>query len=151
MATKTHTAIPADFPVQPIGRDVEAMDRATCGHCGLSWDDGRVTSMTPSPAARCPFEYFHVYPTVTVGQRRGRRRRVSRFVLQSVSARCPKCDWPVVLLIHGDASPRRPAFYVCFECRSVFQAGVGEVVAQPPEGDVFTRRANRRGQKKATS
>jgi len=37
------------------------MDIATCGSCGLSWDDSIVTSMTPAPSARCPFEYFHEY------------------------------------------------------------------------------------------
>jgi hypothetical protein len=34
-------------------------DVATCGHCGRSWDDSVVSSMTPVPAARCPFEYEH--------------------------------------------------------------------------------------------
>lgn len=52
-------AIPADFPVQPITANDPAVDLATCGDCGLSWDDGKVTSMTPAPSARCPFEYFH--------------------------------------------------------------------------------------------
>jgi hypothetical protein len=32
---------------------------ATCGACGFSWDDTKVTSMTPAPAARCPNEYNH--------------------------------------------------------------------------------------------
>ncbi len=36
-------------------------DLATDGSCGLSWDDGIITSMTPAPSARCPFEYFHEY------------------------------------------------------------------------------------------
>ena len=34
-------------------------DLATCGNCGRTWDDSIITSMTPAPAARCPFEYFH--------------------------------------------------------------------------------------------
>lgn len=34
---------------------------ATCGHCGRTWDDGHPSSVTPVPAARCPFEYDHVY------------------------------------------------------------------------------------------
>jgi hypothetical protein len=55
--------IPATYPVQPIGPDEPAEDRATCGHCHLSWDDGKVTSMTPAPSARCPFEPFHRYAT----------------------------------------------------------------------------------------
>jgi hypothetical protein len=56
-----HEPIPADFEVQPINpKDVA--DWATCGYCGLSWDDGKITSMTPAPSGRCPFEYFHIYP-----------------------------------------------------------------------------------------
>lgn len=51
--------IPADYPVRPLRVFQPAGDRATCGACGLSWDDSIATSMTPAPAARCPFEYFH--------------------------------------------------------------------------------------------
>jgi hypothetical protein len=58
--------VPADFPVRPLRYDSKAWRAAeatrtlaTCGGCGRSWDDGIVTSMTPAPAARCPFEYFH--------------------------------------------------------------------------------------------
>ena len=32
---------------------------ATCGTCGRTWDDSIITSMTPAPSARCPFEYYH--------------------------------------------------------------------------------------------
>jgi hypothetical protein len=32
---------------------------ATCGSCGLTWDDGLITGWTPVPSGRCPFEYFH--------------------------------------------------------------------------------------------
>lgn len=59
--------IPKDFPVQPLKPKQKATDKATCGYCGLSWDDGKVTSMTPAPSARCPFEYFHVYDEQDVG------------------------------------------------------------------------------------
>lgn len=52
--------IPSDYEVQPIDpNDPTATSPATCGACGLSWDDGKVTSMTPTPSARCPFEAFH--------------------------------------------------------------------------------------------
>lgn len=51
--------IPADYPVRPLRVFQPAGDRRTCGTCGLSWDDSIATSMTPAPAARCPFEYFH--------------------------------------------------------------------------------------------
>jgi len=61
-AMKRHDPIPKDHPVQPLRKGQKAEDRATCGTCGLSWDDGKVTSMTPAPSARCPFEAFHRYP-----------------------------------------------------------------------------------------
>jgi len=60
-------SIPKDYPVRPIPsaelaayvRTMGKVDIATCGTCGRSWDDAIVTSMTPAPSARCPFEYFH--------------------------------------------------------------------------------------------
>ena len=58
---KVCLAIPKDWPVQPLKPGQKAEDKATCGHCGRSWDDAKVTELTPTPAARCPFEYFHVY------------------------------------------------------------------------------------------
>ena len=57
--------VPGDHPVQPLYTDEEreaARDLATCGDCGMSWDDGVATEMTPAPAARCPFETFHPTP-----------------------------------------------------------------------------------------
>ena len=30
-----------------------------CGTCGKGWDDSISTSVTPTPAGRCPFEYDH--------------------------------------------------------------------------------------------
>lgn len=69
--------VPADHPVRPLRRgsraylaaesyrrddatgDLIRPTLATCGTCGRSWDDGKVTSLTPTPAGRCPFEYFH--------------------------------------------------------------------------------------------
>jgi hypothetical protein len=56
-----HEPIPSNHPVQPLNDGEKAECKATCGHCGLSWDDGKVTSMTPVPGARCPFETFHIY------------------------------------------------------------------------------------------
>jgi hypothetical protein len=32
---------------------------ATCGTCHRTWDDAHVTSVTPTPSARCPFEHWH--------------------------------------------------------------------------------------------
>jgi hypothetical protein len=58
---RTHTKIPAGFPVKPLRPQDKAKDRTTCGHCGLAWDDGVSTGYTPSPSGRCPFESFHIY------------------------------------------------------------------------------------------
>jgi len=55
------TDVPKDFPVKVLGPNDPAEDRATCGHCGRSWDDAVITDWTPAPSARCPFEYFHDY------------------------------------------------------------------------------------------
>ena len=59
---RTHRPIPKDFPVQPIHTDRNGENIARCGHCGLSWNDSITTAWTPAPSARCPFEYFHLYP-----------------------------------------------------------------------------------------
>ena len=32
-----------------------------CGHCGRTWSSIK----TPTPSARCPFEYDHDYPEYT--------------------------------------------------------------------------------------
>lgn len=56
--------IPESFPVQPLRTTEERREAkgcVKCGHCGLSWDDGKATAWTPSPSGRCPFEYFHLY------------------------------------------------------------------------------------------
>lgn len=53
--------IPKGWAVRPLRRGQKAKDAATCGACGLSWDDGKSTSMTPAPSGRCPFEAFHVH------------------------------------------------------------------------------------------
>jgi len=31
----------------------------TCGTCGRTWDDARITGVTPAPSGRCPFEWWH--------------------------------------------------------------------------------------------
>lgn len=33
----------------------------TCGTCGRTWDDGRISELTPVPSGRCPFEYAHAH------------------------------------------------------------------------------------------
>ena len=57
---KVQILIPSDFPVKPIPDEgAHNPDTATCGNCGLSWDDSISTEYTPVPGGRCPFEYFH--------------------------------------------------------------------------------------------
>jgi hypothetical protein len=34
-------------------------DPVTCGECHRTWDDAVITSVTPTPSARCPFEQWH--------------------------------------------------------------------------------------------
>jgi hypothetical protein len=58
---KKHAPIPKNWAVKPLKPNQKAKSRATCGHCGLSWDDSISTSMTPTPSARCPFEAFHIH------------------------------------------------------------------------------------------
>lgn len=56
-------AVPFDYPVRVLtGTEARkaADSLAICGECGRAWDDAISTSMTPTPAARCPFEAFHV-------------------------------------------------------------------------------------------
>lgn len=52
------TMVPADWPVMEY-RGPDRPGIAECGTCGRRWDDEWVTSMTPAPAGRCPFEVFH--------------------------------------------------------------------------------------------
>ncbi len=57
---QAHRALSPHPPSPPI-KEGETKAIATDGGCGLSWDDSLVTSMTPAPSGRCPFEYFHEY------------------------------------------------------------------------------------------
>jgi hypothetical protein len=34
-------------------------DPVTCGSCHRTWDDAVITSVTPTPSPRCPFEHWH--------------------------------------------------------------------------------------------
>jgi uncharacterized protein with PIN domain len=51
------------------------------------------------------------------------------YVLQeSDKSRCKYCNRYVHLLIEKEASAQySPIFFICFDCRRVFQAGIGEV------------------------
>ena len=52
-------SIPPTFPVRALLKRETPPGRTTCGSCGRAWDDNVVTGLTPAPAGRCPFEYFH--------------------------------------------------------------------------------------------
>lgn len=64
-------------------------DIATCGSCGLSWDDSIPTSWTPAPSGRCPFEYQHRYD---------KNGEPIRLLPTEIPA-----DFPVKPLVRGDA------------------------------------------------
>lgn len=34
-------------------------DFATCGNCGMTWNDALGTQWTPAPSGRCPYECIH--------------------------------------------------------------------------------------------
>lgn len=39
--------------------ETDKIEECTCGECGLSWNDAAVSSRTPTPSGRCPFEHVH--------------------------------------------------------------------------------------------
>lgn len=49
----------------------EIVEVATCGHCGRSWNDAAISSRTPVPSGRCPFEAEHESPDFTLISSRG--------------------------------------------------------------------------------
>jgi hypothetical protein len=51
--------IPADYPVRLVSPS--STGAATCGTCGLSWNDDVSTDLTPTPAGRCAFESLHTF------------------------------------------------------------------------------------------
>lgn len=60
------------------------VDTATCGTCGMSWNDALITERTPVPSARCPYEYIH--PEIKELARL-RKRRPKRETLTQHDAR----------------------------------------------------------------
>jgi len=55
-----------------------------------------------------------------------------KYVIQGTGkSRCKYCNRPVHLLIEKDPNLFRfdslPMFYICFDCKKVFQVGIGEV------------------------
>jgi hypothetical protein len=39
--------------------ETDEVSEAMCGECKLTWNDAAVSSVTPTPGGRCPFEYHH--------------------------------------------------------------------------------------------
>ena len=39
--------------------ETDEREEAQCGACGLTWNDAAVSSKTPTPGGRCPFEHIH--------------------------------------------------------------------------------------------
>lgn len=35
------------------------VELATCGVCGKTWNDALISSRTPAPSGRCPYEFLH--------------------------------------------------------------------------------------------
>lgn len=56
------------------------VDMFTCGTCGQRWNDALISSRTPVPAGRCPYEYEHdqIKELERLKARRD-RRRVSKY------------------------------------------------------------------------
>ena len=58
--TTTITPVPGAVPRHDDeGREIVKL--ATCGYCGRTWNDAAISSVTPVPAGRCPFECDHDY------------------------------------------------------------------------------------------
>ena len=49
--------IDGDDQYDEMGNVIERMSE--CGTCGFTWNDARISGVTPAPGARCPVEYEH--------------------------------------------------------------------------------------------
>lgn len=58
--------------------DTRPENLATCEECGFRWDDSIPSELTPTPAARCPNEYNHVYQAETLAEEK-RREALERW------------------------------------------------------------------------
>lgn len=73
-STDAHTGVVEVFDADAYLREHPNADVASCGACGRSWDDAVSTAWTPTPAARCPFEYEHETPEARLEYLRGELR-----------------------------------------------------------------------------
>lgn len=54
-----HEAIVTDGDVMLDDDGSPIRDIVTCGTCGKTWNDALISSWTPAPSGRCPYEYLH--------------------------------------------------------------------------------------------
>ncbi len=47
-------------------------------------------------------------------------------LIKTTGSFCPKCDKEVYLLSHHDGI-EEPAFFICFDCKTIGQVGIGKV------------------------
>lgn len=86
---------------------------ATCGHCGLSWDDGTSTTYTPAPAGRCPFEQWHQENGHTSPRLIPEDFEVKPFIV------CEQCDKVCKPAKHTDGYRLQGDKTICFDCCGV--------------------------------
>ena len=55
----TTDEIIANATVLTDENDQPVVVMATCGTCGRTWNDAAISSITPTPAGRCPWEADH--------------------------------------------------------------------------------------------
>lgn len=62
-------------------------------------------------------------PEIVVG-----KRCHSEYILQdSDKSFCSECGETVSLLAHKDFKEKKPAFFICFNCKTIGEVGVGRV------------------------
>jgi hypothetical protein len=59
MSTTDERGVVEVFDTEEYKRTHPNADITECGTCHRYWDDAVVTAWTPTPSARCPFEYDH--------------------------------------------------------------------------------------------
>ncbi len=52
-------AIIADGESQYDEMGAEIVETATCLTCFRTWNDAKISGLTPAPSGRCPYEYAH--------------------------------------------------------------------------------------------
>ena len=114
---------------------------AICGHCGRAWVDSIITSVTPTPGGRCPFEYEHDDDGYYTAKRTAGR--------MATMNRCPHCRITVDAAREGEGlvNGYMNTYYRCPKCAKQFRVKY-EDDSQFATASITTRRkskmANRR-------